>query len=693
MNKILDNIAFRIPNFAKYLVALATVVALSFLFPTNAKFKYNYSLGQNWLHEDQYAGFDFAIKKSDEELETEKVKLVKEFIPYYEIDLDLIKAKKKQFIETFNERIKLAKGSNQYPDAVRNTQMYSDYGSNLIERLFTRGILKQDTFTSNKSKDRTVVLNIVRGNTNEKQTLQNIYTPENVKDFLKDTLLNSKLRDASILFKDINDLITPNLSYNPELTKKFQQGVTESVTASKGMVKKGDLIVPKGGVINATTFQKLKSYQEQYEADYSSSSKYYLVLLGYFLLVGVSITLYMFYLKYQVPSVFLKLRWIIFLLSWVVAFSYIMYFLKISGVLNIYMVPFCIAPIVIKNFHNRELALVTHLVNILIVGLVVAPGLDFIYIQVLSGLVVVFARWETRYWGHFFQSIFYIILTYWVAFVAMSLIEENNYHNIDWRVLIWLSLNGFLTLLAYPLIPLTGNFFGFTSNITLAELSDLNHPLLKELSMKAPGTLQHSLQVSNLSEAAAVSVNANPLLVKVAALYHDVGKITNPTYFSENQSGKNHHDELSHIDSAKMIISHVSDGVKLAQEFGLPELIIDFIRSHHGTTLVAFFYRNHLKKDPNGYLDEEHFKYQGPKPKSKEETILMLADSLEATAKSIKDIDSVKIDEMVERIVSDKVAHGQLSESVLGFNELEKCKASFKQTIKSIYHVRVEYPK
>ena len=297
------------------------------------------------------------------------------------------------------------------------------------------------------------------------------------------------------------------------------------------------------------------------------------------------------------------------------------------------------------------------------------------------------------FWTNFFQSIFYIVSVYILGYLGFSFIEESDLLNMNWSVFIWLMLNGFLTLLAYPLIPLLGNLFGFTSNITLAELSDLGHPLLKELSLKAPGTLQHSLQVANLAEAAAKEIGAQDLLVKVGALYHDVGKTLKPQYFIENQSGTNPHDQLSYLESARIIMEHVTEGVKMAQQKNLPSVIIDFIKTHHGTTTVEYFYRLHAQNTEGGGNDRPQFQYAGPRPRTREEVILMLADSLEATSKSVKNPTSDSLDELVERIVADKVAHGQLQDSDLTFGELETCKKSFKATLKSIHHVRIEYPK
>lgn len=689
MKKLFQQLAERIPNYARYLIAVATLLALSPLFPTNATFKYRFSMGQTWLYDDLTANFDFAILKTKDELAKERSDMEREFSPFYEIDLDVIKQREKQFAESFD--VQLRRSRSQFPDVARNTEAYISYGNRVLETLLSKGILKMDTFLQKHDKE--FVINVLRGNTNEKQTIQNILTPEKARAWLSDSLPFSHMSEPEFLLPLLEPLMTPNLAFNAEKTKAFKQQELDKITTARGMVKSGELIVPKGGIITQGVYQKLLSYREQYESDYSSSRKFYLISIGYGLLSILILSLFMFYLKYHATAVFEKLRWVIFLLGWIVLYSYFMYAIKSSDVLHPYMVPFCIAPIVIKNFYRRELAFITHVVIVLMVGLLTAPGYEFIFLQLLTGLVVTFSRFDTRYWANFFQSIFYIVSVYVLGFLGFSFIEESNLQNMNWAVLIWLMLNGFLTLLAYPLIPLLGNLFGFTSNITLAELSDLSHPLLKELSLKAPGTLQHSLQVANLAEAAAKEIGAKDLLVKVGALYHDIGKTLKPQYFIENQSGTNPHDQLSYLDSARTIIEHVTEGVKMAEQKDLPQIIIDFIKTHHGTTAVEYFYRLHAQNTEGGANDRSLFQYAGPRPRTREEVILMLADSLEATSKSLKTHTNESIDELVERIVADKVAHGQLKDSDLTFGELERCKSSFKATLKSMHHVRIEYPK
>ncbi len=812
MKNFWEKLFARIPNSARYIVAVAALLSLLPLLPTNATFKYKFTQGQTWLYDDLMANFDFAILKSADEIAKERADLDRNVSPYYEIDLEAIAERKKLFAKRFDAQLKQSR--MQFPDVARNTEGYINYGNYVIGRLLSKGVLEMDTFLEKRDKE--FVINILRGNVTEKQTYQNLLTPQKAQEWLSDSLPFVKLQEPEFLLPLLEPLLSPNLAFNAEKTREFKQQELEKMSTSRGMVKSGELIVPKGGIVTQGVYQKLISFKEHYESDYLASRKFYLVLFGYVLLIGMAMALFLFYLKNNAKTAYDKLRWVVFLLGWMVIYTYLMYGVRASEVLHPYIVPFCIAPIIIKNFYNRELAFVTHTISVLIAGLITSPGYEFILLQMLAGLVVVFSRFDTRYWGNFYQSIASIIVVYMLGYIGISFIEESNLALINWTVLIWLGLNGFLTLLAYPLIPLFGNLFGFISSITLAELSDLSHPLLKELSMKAPGTLQHSLQVANLSEAAAVSIGANDLLVKVGALYHDVGKTLNPQYFIENQSGTNAHDSLSPLESATVIMAHVTEGAKMAEKFGLPQPIIRFIDTHHGTTAVEFFYRKHIEdfkiKIKNEELNRANananlgiknvelnvvdnelnkglnasnsnddlviknvelnvvnngnselntlnssddlviknvelnvidnelnnksselnvsnsndklviknvelnvvsnelkpnldimtldfeaterakFMYNGPKPTSREETILMLADSLEAAAKSLKTPTSESIDSLVSSIIDNKIKQGQLEESALTFNELELCKASFKKTLKSIHHVRIEYP-
>ncbi len=679
-----------IPNYARYILVAVAVIMLSFIFPTNAKFRYKFNLNQTWLYDDLIANFDFPIKKTNDEIADEKKIIEKEISPYYNLDVESVNARKKEFTQAFDEQLK--RNRSQFPDVVRNADNYLTYGNHILDRILTKGILKNDTLTQKKEKD--FVVNLLRGNTTEKITLQNLQTPESAKKFLTDSIQISRLKEPEFLLPLLEPLLTPNLVFDVEKTKEFKQQELEKIATAHGLVKSGDLIIPKGGIVTPSVYQKLISFKEQYESDYQTSEKFYMILLGYFILTALLLVLYLLYIRNFAPPVYSKLRWLLFLLGIIIAYTFLTYGIKTSEILSPYTLPFCILPIIIKNFHTRELAFVTHIVNVLIVGLITVPGYEFILLQLAAGLVVSFSRFETRYWSQFFKNIFYVVLVYAICFIGISLIEESNIRNINWTIFVWLALNGFLTLLAYPLIPLIGNFFGFVSSIALSELSDLNHPLLKELSIKAPGTMQHSLQVAHLSEAAAKAIGADDLLLKVAALYHDVGKTLQPQYFIENQTDNNNpHTTLKYLDSAQIILAHVPHGVVLAEKYNLPPVIIDFIKTHHGTTSVEYFYRIAVREQGSEKTDRKLFQYAGPKPRTKEETILMLADTIEATAKSTPLKTLSAIDDLVERMTRDKDAHQQFTDSEISFSELQKCLTSFKQTLTSMYHSRIEYPK
>ena len=334
-----------------------------------------------------------------------------------------------------------------------------------------------------------------------------------------------------------------------------------------------------------------------------------------------------------------------------------------------------------------------HLVIILIASFLSNLGYEFTVLQLLVGMVTVLVVSETRYWNKFFFGISFIILTYILGFIGLSIINTGSINDIDWVTIVWLLINGMLTLLAYPFIPLLEKIFGFTSQITLAELGDINRPLLKELSLKAPGTMQHSLQVSNLATAAADLIGANSLLIKVGALYHDIGKINNPECFIENQrNGVNPHADWNNFESAEKIINHVTDGRKMAKKHRLPQVLIDFIMTHHGTTRVEYFYRNQKNDFPDKEFDESLFRYPGPRPKTKEQAILMLADSIEAASKSLKNPNGQDIDALVDKIISYKIDQDQLDDANLTFSELKQCEDTFKSVLRSMYHIRVEYP-
>jgi putative nucleotidyltransferase with HDIG domain len=678
-----------LPTLVKYLMVAGVVAIISFLFPNNVKFKYEFDKGQRWRYEDLRAPFDFAILKPDQEIEAERARIKESFSPYYEQLPSVTDMQISGFEDRFTAQLEEI-NEEQFPDVTRNPDKYRTYGKNLLQDLYKAGIAELDK--AHKDKPADFVVNVLRGNTTHPQTLENLTTVPEAEASLAESLPYSKLAESDFLYGLLEASIAPNIFYNDTLSQRLLAEELSQVGLYRGRVSKGELIVTENGYITEEIYLKLKSFKVKYREEITGEQSYTGVLAGYALLSTLIIGIFLLYVRLYAQAVFSRFNKLVFIMLWLVAFSYLVYAVEQVALLSTYMIPFCIVPIVIKNFYDEQLALFTHLVVILLASFLSSLGYEFTFLQILAGIVVLLSDVDTRDWTRFFYSILYIFVVYLLGYTGLSLIQEGSYQDIDLSVLSWLGISAFMTLLAYPLIPLLERFFGFTSAISLVELSDMNRPLLRQLANKAPGTLQHSLQVANLSEEAARAIGANHLLVKVAALYHDIGKTLQPKFFIENQSNNSPHLSISDKESAEIIISHVTEGVKMAKKARLPNILIDFITSHHGTTRVEYFYRNYLKDHPEEEVDEQDFRYPGPKPVTKEETILMLADSIEAACKSLKNPTEEALLELIDKIIAGKMAMGQLEDSELTFSELETCKTVFQQLMRSVHHVRIEYP-
>ena len=445
--------------------------------------------------------------------------------------------------------------------------------------------------------------------------------------------------------------------------------------------KSGDVIVAKNQMVEGITYHVLNDYLGEAKMGTAPMSRRLVYFLGYFLLTALIIGALLLYSIKYFPDITKSISGVLFLIIWPALFSFLIFLVNKYASISPYLIPFCLVPILVFNFYGGRLALFVHVVVVLICSFLSELGYEFTFLQILAGIVTVLIMSETRYWNKFFANILVILITYMIGYLGLALINSGSLVSSELGVFGWLALNCLLLLLAYPFIPLVEKIFGFTSSISLAELCDMNKPLLKELSLMAPGTLQHSLQVAHLAEAATEKIGGNSLLVKTAALYHDIGKLKRPQYFIENSHGQNHHDALSNFESAEIIIDHVLDGEIRAKKARLPKILIDFIITHHGTTRVEYFYRKQKNDEPDREFDESIFRYSGPKPSTKEQTILMLADSIEAASKSLKNPTGEDIDKLVEGISSHKISLGQLSESELSFSELDKCKDVFLSLI------------
>lgn len=675
----------------KYLLAALVAVVVAFLCPDNVQFNREFAKGQLWHYDDLNAPFDFAILKPEQTLQEETARIKAEFSPYYRFDESIVKRQVAEFGLAFENKLASVAGTTSpYPDVGAHPDLYRKAGEGMVSRFYQRGIVELTPEHLAKPDD--FVINIVKGNTTEQHTKSGLTTLGIVKNVLGDTLMALPLKEPDFLYHILDGFFRPNVYYSDTLSKKFLSVALGSVSKTSGKVSKDELIVEKGNVITEGTYQKLVSFKQAYEREITKKKNPEGVFFGYLLMALLILGIYVIYLHHYQKTIFNGFLSAVFLLAWPALFTYLTHLLGNNGDLSVYLVPYCIAPIVIKNFFSKRLAFFTHIIIVMLSSMVASLGYEFLFLQLLVGFTAAFNNVVTKEWSKFFASILLIFLTYSSTYAAFQLINEGTVKGMNLQVFSWFFLNAIFLLLSYPLIPLLGRIFGFTSYITLMELSDLNNPLLRELSIKAAGTFQHSLQVASMAEAAANAIGADAPLVRVGTLYHDVGKTKNPLFFIENQSDKNPHDDLTYVESAQTIIAHVKDGAKMAKKQGLPKVVIDFIWTHHGTARTEYFFKHQIKEHPDEAIDEGLFRYPGPRPSTREQTIVMLADSLEASAKSLKTPTEHDLNALVEYIIAGKIDSGQLDHSQLSFAELETCKQVFKKMLRSIHHARIAYP-
>ncbi len=681
----------RIPVFVNYVLVLTVVALTASFFPDKLRFKYVYELGKSWPYEDLYAPFDFAVPK-DPDAYRQEVELVRQKSPPLYKRLDSLELSQiRSFESAFRNQIASLE-PNQFPDVQRYSGRYLGYGIGFLESLFARGVIEWNT--QSLPKDIPAEVEIVSGNTSRIVGSQSLLTVKQAQKRIGDSLPYSNLAEPDFLLPLLADAVKANLVYDEKLNLQFREKLVESISPYQGMIQKNELIIQRGAPVTKSVYQTLQGFQEQYLLSVQQKKSKAYLFAGYLILSSLIIGVLVLYLLYTHSFVFYRLNHLLFILIWPLAFGYFSYLIREESILSPYILPLAIVPMVMKNFYDNRIALYVHLVVVMISSLLSSMGFAFIFLQLLVGVVVVIIKLDTYNWTRFFYAVGLILGVYCLSYFALSLTEEGDIATMDWDSFSWLFANSFLILLAFPLTSLFERIFGFTSVLRLVELSDTNRPLMQMLASKAPGTYQHSLQVANLAEAAARAIGADHLLVKVGALYHDIGKTKHPDLFIENQNSDNPHQNLSSEESARLIIDHVAEGVSIARKHGLPRIIADFMLTHHGTTRTEYFYQKYLQEHgETGALDENKFRYPGPRPVSKEAAILMLADTIEAACKSLKNPSVQEIDEMVDRLVASKTAQGQFEESMLSFGELTACKQVFRQLLRSIYHARVEYPK
>ncbi|MFD1061945.1 HD family phosphohydrolase [Winogradskyella litorisediminis] len=666
----------------KILLLLGTTFFIVYLFPKTGKFRYSFEKGKPWQSESLLAPFDFAIKKSENQLKEETENITKNSTVYFETDSDIEAKVKNNYLPKFNEI---------FIDSVvgfeERKALFSS-GKKALDDFYEYGILNS-IYNYDDDKEVAIVENNVE---KEKVRFKDLTSQNEIRPYLESIIIKNNLKNYKDDFISLFfDLVEPNLSYNKSLTEKTLKENLANISPTRGVVSTGTLIISKGQVVEDKQYAVLNSLKSEYESQVWTSNNYNWVIVAYTLLVSLTLLMLLLFLRKYREDVFLNNTKVTFIFFNIVSMILLTTIVIGYDSQYLYVVPLCILPLVLKAFFDARLGLFAHVLTVLLLGFIVPNSYEYMFLQIIAGIVTILTVSELYKRANLFISVGQITLIYIIAYFAFFVIHEGQITTINWGTFGLFVLCGLATLFVQPLIYIYEKLFGLVSDVSLLELSDTNTKLLKELSNKAPGTFHHSLNVANLAEAAANEIGANAMLIRVGALYHDIGKMKNPTFFTENQStGLNPHDELSASESKDVIIDHVIDGIEIAKKNNLPDRVIDFIRTHHGTSTVYYFYMK--EKAANDEVKEEDFSYPGPRPFSKETAILMMCDSVEAASKSLKEPTSTKINNFVETIISKQVESGQFLNADITLKDIESIKKVLKLKLANIYHLRIEYP-
>ncbi|NRF39454.1 HD family phosphohydrolase [Pedobacter foliorum] len=668
----------------KYIMMVLSVLIITTFLPKQPRFRYEFEKGEIWKNKDLISPFNFAILKTNPQVDTDKKDALNNVLPIYTINKYLINDVEEAYLNEFDVKWR----SNALPENEKD--MYRESSFKLLKSIYDKGIIAINAKHQKGSQN--YDFSLLDNNVSRAVNSQDVFTVQTALDYFKDNFQSVNLKAKEVIVNLVEDHLQPNIIFNEKLTGIVQENAINSLSTTRGMVQKGELIIAKNNVIDDEIYQKLQSFKEIYEAQSKTIGDSSLVYFGQILLVGFNVCLLMVFLHLfrkdifadnrQLSLILLVTTTMLLALSWAIKLN----------LPSLYYIPYCIVPIIIRILFDTRLALYLHLLVILIAGFFVPNSFEFVYYQVTAGMVAIYSIRNLVKREQLLLSALFILTAYFISFVGIALLREGSIGQIEWLNFVPFIVSVLLSLLAYPLIYAFERLFGITSDVALIELTNTNNKLLRELAFKAPGTFQHSLQVANLAEAAIFKIGGNSLLVRAGALYHDIGKIENPQYFIENQNtGLSPHDKLPYEQSAQIIIKHVHKGIEITRRHQLPESVIDFIRTHHGNTRVDYFYQSFLKNSPEKFVDENIFRYPGPIPFSKETGVLMLADSVEAASRSLKNPDAQSINDLVERIIDYKLEQNQLDNCDITLKDLETIKLIFKTMLMSIYHVRIDY--
>jgi cyclic-di-AMP phosphodiesterase PgpH len=657
---------------------IVTVVLIVWFLPRNESQRFRYDVGKPWMYGSFIAKFDFPIYKTDEAIKEEQDSLMRIFQPYYNYNIKV-------------ETEQLNKLRANFKDGIPG--LPKEYMSILIDRLhrlYQAGIMNAPDY-SDLSKDSTNMFRMVNGKEAQSIRISSVYSTMSAYEqiFLDENLAPQR----QILQKcNLNNYIVPNLIYDKERSQTELNDLLSGISPASGMVLSGQKIIDRGEIINDYDFRVLSSFEREMQRRSASTNEITSTIIGQILYVTMLVLLFTMYLALFRKDYFEKPRSILMLYVMIVVFPILVSLMMKHNIFSVYILPFAMAPIFIRVFMDTRTAFITHVTMILTCAAAVKYQYEFIIVQLVAGLVAIYSLRELSKRAQVFKTALLVTIGSCVIYFALQLMQENDITKLDQSMYYHFCVNGVFLLLAYPLMYLIEKTFGFTSNVTLFELSNTNKGLLRNLSEIAPGTFQHSITVGNLASEIANKIGANSLLVRTGALYHDIGKMTNPVFFTENQSGVNPHENMSYKDSAQIIIGHVTEGVKLAEKSNLPTSIKNFILTHHGHGLAKYFYIKYKNDHPDEEVDTEPFTYPGPNPFTREQAVLMMADTVEAASRSLPEYTEESISTLVDKLIDQQVADGFFKECPITFRDIAQAKQVLIERLMAIYHTRIQYP-
>lgn len=662
----------------KTVLVCITVAIIVWFLPRNEGRMYRYDVGKPWMYGSVIAKFDFPIYKTDEAIKHEQDSLLKHFQPYYSLNPLIEKKQVERFLHDYEQ------GINGLP------KEYVGIVARQMQEIYQTGIINTNEY-NNIFKDSTSMIRFVSGKNAKSLKVSSFYSTIAAYEHI---FANEKLAaQRAILSRcNLNNYIEANIVYDKEKSDAEKNDLLSSIPLASGMVMSGQKIIDRGEIVNDYTCRVLNSFDKEMKRRSSTQDEIITTFIGQILFVLILVMMFTSYLTLFRKDYFEKPRSITMLYTMITLFPILVSMMMKHNFFSVYIIPFAMAAIFVRVFMDSRTAFITHVTMILICAAAVKYQYEFIIVQLASGLVAIYSLRELSKRSQIFITAILVTISSCIVYLALQLMQDNQVFNIDPSMYTYFIINGIFLLLSYPMMYLIEKMFGFISNVTLFELSNTNKGLLRNLSEIAPGTFQHSITVGNLAAEIANRIHANSLLVRTGALYHDIGKMTNPVFFTENQAGVNPHDQLSDLESAQIIISHVTEGLKLAEKFNLPGIIKDFISTHHGTGLTKYFYINYCNEHPDEQVDKEMFQYPGPNPFTREQAILMMADTVEAASRSLNEYTEESISTLTNKLIDSQVADGFFRECPITFRDIALAKSVLIERLKSIYHTRISYP-